>query len=72
VEPRRRNPSYRSCPAHRSTKPVTVYRLVGKGTIEERIVSLHRSKRDLADSLLADSDRASTLSSDDSRLLLDS
>ncbi|HEY0464635.1 MAG TPA: DEAD/DEAH box helicase, partial [Polyangiaceae bacterium] len=59
--------------AHRigQQNPVTVYRLVAKGTIEERIVSLHRSKRDLADSLLAESDRASTLSSDDLRLLLD-
>jgi SNF2 family DNA or RNA helicase len=59
--------------AHRigQQNPVTVYRLVAKGTIEERIVSLHRSKRDLADSLLAESDRASTLSSDDLRQLLD-
>ena len=59
--------------AHRigQQNPVTVYRLVAKGTIEERIVSLHRSKRDLADSLLAESDRASTLSSDDLRLLLE-
>jgi len=59
--------------AHRigQQNPVTVYRLVAKGTIEERIVSLHRSKRDLADSLLAESDRASALSSDDLRALLE-
>jgi superfamily II DNA or RNA helicase len=40
--------------AHRigQQRPVTVYRLVAKGTIEEQIVSLHRQKRDLADSLL--------------------
>lgn len=40
--------------AHRigQQRPVTVYRLVTKGTIEEQIVSLHRDKRDLADSLL--------------------
>ena len=40
--------------AHRigQQRPVTVYRLVTKGTIEEQIVSLHRQKRDLADSLL--------------------
>jgi superfamily II DNA or RNA helicase len=51
--------------AHRigQQSPVTVYRLVAKGTIEERIVSLHRSKRELADSLLAESDRAASLSS---------
>lgn len=59
--------------AHRigQQNPVTVYRLVAKGTIEERIVSLHRSKRELADSLLADSDQASRLSSADLRLLLE-
>lgn len=40
--------------AHRigQHRPVTVYRLVAKNTIEEQIVSLHRQKRDLADSLL--------------------
>jgi SNF2 family DNA or RNA helicase len=40
--------------AHRigQTRPVTIYRLVAKGTIEEKIVSLHRHKRELADSLL--------------------
>jgi len=59
--------------AHRigQQNPVTVYRLVAKGTIEERIVTLHLSKRDLADSLLAESERASTLSSDDLCQLLD-
>lgn len=40
--------------AHRigQQRPVTVYRLVTKNTIEEQIVSLHRHKRDLADSVL--------------------
>ena len=40
--------------AHRigQQRPVTVYRLVNKGTLEERIVALHQSKRDLADSVL--------------------
>jgi SNF2 family DNA or RNA helicase len=40
--------------AHRigQMRPVTIYRLVTKGTIEEKIVTLHQSKRDLADSLL--------------------
>lgn len=33
--------------------PVTVYRLVAKDTIEERILKLHADKRDLADGLLA-------------------
>jgi superfamily II DNA or RNA helicase len=59
--------------AHRigQQKPVTVYRLVAKGTIEERIVTLHRSKRELADSLLAESDQAASLSSKELRALLE-
>jgi superfamily II DNA or RNA helicase len=44
--------------AHRigQKRPVTIYRLVAKGTIEEKIVDLHRHKRDLADSLLEGTD----------------
>ena len=44
--------------AHRigQLRPVTVYRLVTKGTIEEKIVALHHEKRDLASSLLEGSD----------------
>jgi SNF2 family DNA or RNA helicase len=59
--------------AHRigQQNPVTVYRLVAKGTIEERIVSLHRAKRELADSLLAEADQAATLSSVELRALLE-
>jgi SNF2 family DNA or RNA helicase len=50
--------------AHRigQTRPVTVYRLVVKDTIEERIVDLHQEKRDLAESLLAGSETAGKLS----------
>ena len=46
--------------AHRmgQLRPVTVYRLVSRGTIEERIVDLHHDKRALADSILADGDSA--------------
>ena len=45
--------------AHRigQERPVTVYRLVGKDTIEEQIVALHQYKRDLADAILEGSDR---------------
>ncbi len=44
--------------AHRigQQHPVTVYRLVAQHTIEEKIVKLHRDKRDLASSLLDGSD----------------
>ena len=44
--------------AHRigQQRPVTIYRLVAKDTIEEKIVEMHNRKRDLADSLLKGSD----------------
>jgi len=44
--------------AHRigQRHPVTVYRLVTRHTIEEKIVKLHRDKRDLASGLLDGSD----------------
>jgi len=49
--------------AHRigQTRPVTLYRLVAKGTIEERIVALHRHKRDLAEWLLEGADAPARL-----------
>ena len=42
--------------AHRigQLRPVTVYRLIAKGTLEERIVELHHEKRALADGVLAE------------------
>jgi len=53
--------------AHRmgQTRPVTIYRLVVKGTIEEKIVDLHSHKRDLADGLLEGTDAGIRLSMDD-------
>ncbi len=52
--------------AHRigQQKPVTIYRLVAKGTIEDKIVALHKAKRDLADSLLAGTDMSSKVSTE--------
>ena len=47
------------------TRPVTVYRLVAEGTIEERIVALHRDKRDLADRLLDGADATAGLSTEE-------
>lgn len=53
--------------AHRigQQRPVTIYRLVAKDTIEEKIVNLHQHKRDLADSLLEGSDMSGKVSTDD-------
>ena len=53
--------------AHRigQTRPVTIYRLVMKDTIEEKIVDLHASKRALADSLLAGTDMSGKLSAEE-------
>jgi superfamily II DNA or RNA helicase len=50
--------------AHRigQQRPVTVYRLVAKETIEERILALHAAKRDLADGLLEGSEGGGRLS----------
>lgn len=49
--------------AHRmgQERPVTVYRLVTQGTIEEQIMALHKTKRDLADSLLEGGDSSGRL-----------
>ncbi|QOY94428.1 DEAD/DEAH box helicase [Massilia sp. UMI-21] len=50
--------------AHRmgQQRPVTIYRLVARGTIEEGIVELHHRKRDLADSLLEGTEVAARMS----------
>ena len=53
--------------AHRigQTRPVTIYRLVTEGTIEEQIVDIHHRKRDLADRLLEGADAAGRLSTEE-------
>jgi SNF2 family DNA or RNA helicase len=43
-------------------RPVTIYRLVAQHTIEEKIVDLHKHKRDLADSLLEGADMSGKVS----------
>ena len=52
--------------AHRigQERPVTVYRLVTKDTIEERIVELHQEKRAIAEAVLDESASASDLTSE--------
>ncbi len=58
--------------AHRigQTRPVTIYRLVAKGTIEDQIVELHRTKKDLADRLLQDADAPARLNAQELLQLL--
>ncbi len=50
--------------AHRigQLRPVTVYRLVAKDTIEEQILSMHEDKRELLSGVLEGADRAARMS----------
>ncbi|MBS9384168.1 MAG: DEAD/DEAH box helicase [Dolichospermum sp. BR01] len=52
--------------AHRigQQRPVTIYRLVAKDTIEDKIVELHHYKRDLADSLLEGTEMSGKISTE--------
>jgi SNF2 family DNA or RNA helicase len=58
--------------AHRmgQQRPVTIYRLVARRTIEEGIVDLHAHKRELADSLLDGSDTSARMSAEDMLAML--
>ncbi len=53
--------------AHRlgQQRPVTIYRFITRGTIEEKILDLHATKRDLADSLLDGTDTTGRLSAEE-------
>ena len=46
-------------------RPVTVYRFVTENSVEEKILALHKTKRDLADSLLDGTETSGKLSADD-------
>lgn len=58
--------------AHRigQTRAVTVYRLVTRGTIEDKILELHESKRALATELLSGTNAAPTLDVNDLMALI--
>jgi superfamily II DNA or RNA helicase len=59
--------------AHRlgQTKPVFAYRLIAKDTVEEKILELQKTKRDLADSIISeDSSVLKNLTAEDLKLLL--
>ena len=53
--------------AHRlgQLRPVTIYRFITRGTIEEKILELHSTKRELADSLLEGSESTGRLSAEE-------
>lgn len=53
--------------AHRigQTRPVTIYRLIMEGTIEEKMIKLHENKRGLANDLLDGTDISGKLSDDE-------
>jgi superfamily II DNA or RNA helicase len=58
--------------AHRigQDKPVLVYRLVAKDTVEERILELQAKKRNLADAALGDASQAASITREDLLALL--
>lgn len=46
-------------------RPVTIYRLIAAGTIEEKILRLHETKKSHADALLEGTDMSASLSKDE-------
>lgn len=59
--------------AHRigQERPVIVYRMVARDTVEERILALQERKRELADVALGEADRASAITREELLALLD-
>jgi len=53
-------------------RPVTIYRLVAQGTIEDKIIALHQTKRDLADSLLSGTNVSGKISTEELLSLIQS
>jgi len=53
--------------AHRmgQLRPVTIYRFITRDTIEDKILALHGTKRDLADSLLDGTDRTGRMTAEE-------
>ncbi len=53
--------------AHRigQTRPVTIYKLVLKGSIEEQVIALHASKRELIDQVIEGQNSAARMSVDE-------
>lgn len=58
--------------AHRmgQTRPVTIYKIIAIDTIEERILELHGRKKEVAEALFGDGDKATSLSPQELRDLI--
>lgn len=58
--------------AHRlgQSRPVTIYRIIARNTIEDKIIELHKQKQDLAEQLLDGSDTAGAISAEELLKLL--
>ncbi len=52
------------------TKPVFAYRLIARGTVEEKVLALQQSKRELADAILGGGNVITDLKREDLELLL--
>ena len=53
------------------TRPVFAYRLIARGTVEEKVLELQETKRELADAIItADNSLIGTLSREDLERLL--
>ncbi len=46
-------------------KPVTIYRIIAADTIEEKIIALHKTKKNMADALLEGGDVSASMSCDE-------
>lgn len=46
-------------------RPVTIYKLISETTVEQKILELHKTKKNLADALLEGSDVAKKLSKEE-------
>ena len=59
--------------AHRigQERPVMIYRIVARETVEERVLALQQRKRALAEAALAGSDRAASITREELLQLLD-
>lgn len=66
-----RSAGHRSGAPHRSARTVIAYRLLSRGTVEERVAELQKQKRELVDALFGEGAMAQKLTREDLEALLD-